>query len=241
MPEQIEAEQLDVLKVKVSVDLPDRCPRCHSKVYPLRLTPVLAPDERDLTVVEVAFRCPNRDCQRLFIAIYEQDPDKPAISPFELDLVGLRPVDYESPPVPQAVSGLSVGFYETYSQATAAEALGLDQLTGIGLRKALEFLVKDFAVSRQPDDSADIEKKPLAACIKDYIDDPNAQAAAKRATWLGNDETHYDRRWIDKDIEDLKVLVRVTVNWIENLLLTEQYRDEMPEDTEREPGPAPAR
>ncbi|HKW51946.1 MAG TPA: hypothetical protein VJQ53_09455, partial [Candidatus Eisenbacteria bacterium] len=32
-------------------------------------------------------------------------------------------------------------------QAMAAEGASLDQLVGMGLRKALEFLVKDFAIS----------------------------------------------------------------------------------------------
>ena len=33
---------------------------------------------------------------------------------------------------------------------------------------------------------------------------------------LGDDETHYERRWIDKDLNDLKNLIRLTVNWIAN-------------------------
>ena len=56
------------------------------------------------------------------------------------------------------------------------------------------------------------------------------RAAAKRATWLGNDETHYVRRWEDKDITDLKNLVRLTVNAVENAILMRQYEKEMPGD-----------
>jgi hypothetical protein len=50
---------------------------------------------------------------------------------------------------------------------------------------------------------------------------------AERATWLGNDETHYVRKWEDKDINDLKILIKVTLHWIEMELLTEQYKTEM--------------
>ena len=40
------------------------------------------------------------------------------------------------------------------------------------------------------------------------------------ATWLGKDETHYVRIWNDKDIEDLKMLMQLTVYWISRELLT---------------------
>ena len=50
---------------------------------------------------------------------------------------------------------------------------------------------------------------------------------AKRATWLGNDETHYYKKWPEKDISDLKILIQLTVNSIDNQLLIEKYEKEM--------------
>jgi hypothetical protein len=67
----------------------------------------------------------------------------------------------------------------------------------------------------------------LGTCIKNYIDDKRVQSCAERAAWLGNDETHYLRKWEGKDITDLKTLVRLTVNWLDNALLTKQYEKEM--------------
>ena len=101
-------------------------------------------------------------------------------------------------------------------------------MTGIGLRKALEFLVKDFAVAEHPMDRETILKKPLATCIRDYIGDANVREIATRAAWLGNDETHYLRKWEDRDVSDLKVLIRLTVNGIDNILLARKYITEMP-------------
>ncbi len=43
---------------------------------------------------------------------------------------------------------------------------------------------------------------------------------AKRAAWLGNDETHYVRKWEGKDLEDLKRLISLTIHWIEMEKLT---------------------
>lgn len=130
---------------------------------------------------------------------------------------------------PEEVQAVSPTFVEVYNQGVAAEAAGLDQITGIAFRKALEFLAKDFAISQHPTEADEIKRKTLAKCIEKYLQDPNLRNAAKRATWLGNDETHYVRRWEDKDIEDLKVLIRLTVNWAENVLLTAKYVADMPE------------
>jgi hypothetical protein len=52
---------------------------------------------------------------------------------------------------------------------------------------------------------------------------------AKRAVWLGNDETHYERLWEGKTIEDLKRLIDLTVHWIAMEIDTEDALKEMPE------------
>ena len=91
------------------------------------------------------------------------------------------------------------------------------------MRKALEFLVKDFAKSQMPTEKDAIENTQPLQCINNYLDDQRIRQSATLATWLGNDETHYIRKWQDKDIKDLKVLIKLTVNWIENVLLSEKY------------------
>jgi len=60
------------------------------------------------------------------------------------------------------------------------------------------------------------------------VNDASVQAVAERAAWLGNDESHYVRRWEDKDIKDLKMLVRLTVNAIDNVLAKDEYLAAMP-------------
>jgi hypothetical protein len=49
--------------------------------------------------------------------------------------------------------------------------------------------------------------------------------------WLGNDETHYVRKWENKDINDLKRLIAMTVAWVEIELFTVQLEKDMPEPT----------
>jgi hypothetical protein len=146
---------------------------------------------------------------------------------FIFTLSNVAPLNVKGTTFPDSVKVVSPTFVEIFNQAETAEGAALKQLVGIGLRKAIEFLVKDYAASTNASDAEAIRKTQLGPCIDKYIDDVNVKACAKRAAWLGNDETHYIRKWEDKDIEDLKILVRLTVNWIENVFLTAKYVGEM--------------
>jgi hypothetical protein len=105
---------------------------------------------------------------------------------------------------------------------------GLDEIAGGGFRKALEFLVKDYCIRKHPDQTDKIKRTFLGTCIKEFATDANVKKCAERAAWLGNNETHYIKVWSGHDVEDLKRLIKLTVNWISNELLTEQYFSEMP-------------
>ena len=66
---------------------------------------------------------------------------------------------------------------------------------GLGLRRAFEFLVKDFAIRKDANGEEEIKKLSLGKCIEKYIEQPTAKGAAKRVAWLGNDWAHYERKW----------------------------------------------
>lgn len=206
---------------------PDECPRSHTKVLPIALSAVRR--EGDYGDIEEGFQCTSGRCGRMFIGVYKVDIPAQGGHTAKFSFKQSIPLDFQPPVVEELIAMASPTFVETYGQALAAEGHQLTQLTGIGLRKALEFLVKDFSVRLHPADEEKILKKPLAKCIDDYMNDANLKAVAKRAAWLGNDETHYVRKWEDKDISDLKVLIRLTMNWMDNVLLTEKYVSDMPE------------
>ena len=69
---------------------------------------------------------------------------------------------------------------------------------------------------------------PLAPAI-DQVDDTKVKECAKRAAWLGNDESHYVRLWEEKDINNLKDLIQLTRFWIDGNIITEKYTSEMPQ------------
>jgi len=200
---------------------PDICPICHAHSAPKRITAAISEDESGARL-QIIYRCTRRACDSLFIGTYKPlQPDK------VYSLVKLAPMTAKEEPFSDLIKDLSSSFVQIYNQAVAAESLELDQISGIGFRKALEFLIKDFVIKQHPAVEEQIKKTFLGTVIKDYIDDPRLKSAAERATWLGNDETHYVRKWLDKDVTDLKILIKLNVNWIENVLLSEKYARDM--------------
>ena len=187
--------------------------------------------EREMS--QVVFRCTHQQCQELFIATYRGIPRNEGGRQIFV-FVRTAPWAPRTSTFPSTVSEISPTFVEIYDQAIAAETHDLSQLVGIGLRKALEFLVKDFASREAPEKEKEIRDARLAICISKYVSDANVQACSTRAAWLGNDETHYTRKWEDKDINDLKLLVRLTVNWMDNILLTKKYVSEMESSGKKE-------
>ena len=70
-------------------------------------------------------------------------------------------------------------------------------------------------------------------CIEQYVDDSRIKECAKKAAWLSDGETHYYRKWGDKDLNDLKVMIDLTVNWIESESLAKKIIEEIPESKKR--------
>jgi hypothetical protein len=218
---------------------PDSCPRCHAKGTPNSFVnyAYLSPDQELLLVLQ----CPNRKCGGLFFAVYGR-------SGTDHFLRYLEP--WEPPPAQfsEDIKQVSGRFCEIFQQAHHADELGLDEIAGPGYRKALEVLIKDFAkkpysealeaAQRVSDDKAAAESsKHLAAietlllvpCINKYIDDAKIKDVAQRAAWLGNDESHYIRRWPEKDVTALKALIALAVKFVESQLEYKRVLADMPE------------
>jgi len=208
------------LSHSVSFSDPDSCPVCHLSIRPMYVTSVLRE-----SVLQVVYECPSYACRSLFLATFEEALVRSGRIYFDIEM--LFPITAGEIDVPDQIRKLSPSYVKIMEQTAFAEELKLDELVGIGMRKALEFLLKDYIGHKEPD-ADEIRSLPLASCIHKYIDDPRVKSCAQRAAWLGNDETHYVRRWDDKDVRDLKTLIRLTQNWIDNDLEYERYLAEMP-------------
>jgi hypothetical protein len=217
---------------------PNVCPHCTHRVVPEELVWSIAGS--NYQHLECVYKCTNRECGHLFVATYRLVEQKHPTADAErmANAFGIKKARYELDStwpvqVPKSafaaeLAKVSPTFIEIYNQAEEAEARGLLEVCGLGYRKSVEFLIKDYCSSEHPTEAEAIKAMPLAQCIAKYVRDPRIETVASRAAWLGNDEAHYVRKWIGKDISDLKVLVRLTCNWIESALLTRHYQNEMP-------------
>lgn len=120
------------------------------------------------------------------------------------------------------ISSFSPRFCKLYEEAQTAEQCDLESLAGMGYRKALECLIKDFAIYTHPEAKEHIENMFLGNCINTYIDNKKLVATASRCAWLGNDYAHYLKKFTDHDLDDLKSLLDATVYWVSAELITEE-------------------
>lgn len=209
------------------IELPNKCPHCQrlTDMHYQKIT-----YNKFTKRIEALIRCGYGNCQGFIIGYYEL-------------IRNLGKLTHTEPPIfkeielPEFANEISSSFVSIFSEANEATSRGLNQIAGAGFRKACEFLVKDYAKSMIVDtDEIDktkkeeqIEKKFVGKVVEEFITDTRVQKVAKRAFWLGNDETHYLRKWTDKDINDLITLIKLTLDWIEIERLSAKYEDEMPE------------
>ena len=200
---------------------PDKCPFCHNSVTPNSLFA-----HQSSTSLEVFMVCPNKDCEKSFIGYYDHAYDGARLWRYENKTTqgNLKGKEFST-----EIKETSTNFELIYNEAYTAEQQDLKQICGVGYRKALEFLIKDYSILKNEAEKEKILKMPLGNCIKTFVEDTRMQSVAKRAVWLGNDETHYVKKWENKDLNDLKKLIDLTVHWIEMEKLTESFESEMPE------------
>ena len=194
----------------VCFDEPEICPLCHYAITPTEINTVWYRDSGDKRHLAVFYTCPH--CFRPFIAHFIDDnPSSVSMSP---NLDYCAPNLFSAQEFEKNVEDLSPQFVKIYNQALEAECRQLDEIAGIGFRKALEFLVKDYCKHKAPEKGDEIERLPLGKCISDLIAQPSINILASRAVWIGNDETHYTRKLEGRDISDMKTFIHALVHYI---------------------------
>lgn len=197
---------------------PDVCPHCHHGMVPQYLSGFMGKNEVFLT-----FYCSINTCNEFFIGKYDRNLSGGNWS-FYYTLLGY-PILTK---FPDLIKDVSPSFLEIYKQAEVAQTNKLDQICGMGFRKSLEFLIKDYIISKGIADEKAIKKTSLGDCIKFHIENKRIKDNASRAAWLGNDETHYVRKWEAMDVENLKAIIKLTVSWIEMEAISDELDKAMP-------------
>ncbi len=119
---------------------PDQCPICHAKVCPIpRIGALGAVGYK--AELEVVYSCPNARCNEFFIAYFVKQQTQTIYDP-----IGVRPIEPAPLTFEEPIEQISSDFCSIYEQAHKAEQFGLTEICGVGYRKALEFLIKDYLI-----------------------------------------------------------------------------------------------
>ena len=195
---------------KLIID-PNVCPHCHITIKPTYIGNMLSLDTDGVECCITSWSCTNSNCLKIFIALYKLGDGGFEFSRY---LNGLpkgpdwpKPIlDLKSGDIDEEGNPSQSKFIKTYLQSLVAENSGLDELAGMGYRKSIEYLVKDWAIQSKPEDIEIIKSKWLGQIITDYFTG-DLKDILERATWLGNDQSHYNKLFEDYNLEDLKELI----------------------------------
>ncbi len=223
------------------------CPRCHSLIatrelefrkiwWSLQTTNIT---NRKLNnywnedyLNQELFRCTNKKCTTLIIKEYDPHDDNNAkyypSNPKYFDFSQYSNIEKISP-----------NFIKLYNDSWHIEQLWYKEIAGPWYRKAIEFLIKDFVIYSEAnkeetkDENNDkfketIGKMNLQQCINKHIKDDQLKEMASRAYWIGNDQTHYYKKRENKDIDNLKDMIEITMHFIEKWLRFQSYMKDMP-------------
>ena len=202
------------------VELASTCPCCGTALFPSVLYGVCIENEDDesLNKVFLMNHCPS--CDECFISRHLFDEECGDGYLFSSS----APVMVSDFSFSERISKLSPDFVKIYNDSALAESLNLHTICGMGYRKAMEFLIKDYSSFKHPESQDQISRLPVGQCIKQYICDERLNALAKASSWLGNDQAHYEKRYKSFDTLDLKAFINAFVAFIDADLAYEEAK-----------------
>ena len=198
-------------------DCINHCPHCNLGIraeilYTHRV-------ESDCTVyINALAKCPS--CGQVFWAKYDYEPYLGSADyPQFFSQTVYYPKEYKCKPFDKEITEISPDFVTQYNEAEKAETLELNSICGIGYRRALEYLIRDFAIKLVPEKKDEIfADNSLSNIIRNYLPDTpylhEVKEIALRAWWLGNDYAHYTQKHKDKGINDLKQCIDIAQNQV---------------------------
>jgi hypothetical protein len=181
---------------------PEACPLCHAR----SAARFIAATNRTASFRQICFQCTSVDCRALFLGTYAEE----ASATFRL--VACEPRRHPKRIFGAALSNISPYFTQIYDEALAAEADGLAQLSRLGMRAALEHLIKDFCKFNNPIEAHAIERMSLTECVEHCVNDANLR------TCIGRASQELESRGDSADKAALGELLSLSVELIESEL-----------------------
>ncbi len=171
------------------------CPYCKTFVSGGYTDKHFIPINNETTFFTLAQKCAF--CDGTFVATY-------VIKNKATTFLSSFPVIKDESDVDHILAGCSPRFADLYKQSYMCYTNQQFDLAAMGFRSALECLVKDFAIEFLNIPKDEVIKKSLFQAIAEYLKDVELVKSADVVRMLGNDYTHYQRKFTDHDIETLK-------------------------------------
>lgn len=185
------------------IQFPPICPHCNLGIVPEILYVSKLTERKNFGVL---FLCPS--CKQFIFYTYFYTQDY-RIGYFK----GYYPKDEISLNIPEEIKEFSPRFVEIFTQSLKAYRHNYNEIVGVGLRKSIEFLVKDYLIHIKHKDKNKISKMNLGSIFKE-IDDTKLGPLITAITWIGNDETHYICKYEDKTIDDMLKFIYALIHYI---------------------------
>lgn len=153
--------------------------------------------------------CKCTACGKMFLFVCEKDDKQIAKNVCIYPEVSVKPF------VNKHLAAISERFIDIYNQALEAEFAGHFDLAAIGFRTALEILIKDYAINILKEPEASVTSKKLCPAIGEYLHQEEMVKTADVVRILGNDYTHYKRKYPEHDFALLKKYMEIFLSQIE--------------------------
>lgn len=195
-------------KIQEDIKFPDFCPICGKNTNPTFLYGHTNDDEsKYMTAVF------QDSCGGVFLGFYQNYNN-------QYILQGTLPRYSPKKLFSDDIQRLFPDFVEIYHQSEEAENYKLTRICGMGYRKAIEFLVKDYCRMLDPNSNDSILKETLIKSIE-RLDNPLMVKLANKCRLLGNDETHIVTRYAE-GVKELKLFISSLVNTVQSQLDAEK-------------------
>jgi hypothetical protein len=174
--------------------------------------------ENNNSSVEVNHTCTNQSCSRSFIDLYNIVINNISLTANKIHTLKDLEIETEDFVLFFARKGekeVFSRFHPIYSEAMDALKSGMEDASGVLLRKCLEALIYDYIkfgakIKGKPIDIRILQKQGLMKSVE-TIEDVALKELAKRAVWIGNDNVHTNKKWNHFDSDDLDRLLGAIV------------------------------
>ena len=153
--------------------------------------------------------CTCTSCGKTFFFACEYDSGKTDYEPIIYPSTAFKPYSND------VLRKISPRFIDMYNQALQSEFHKNIELAAVGYRSAREILVKDYAINELGQNQEEVRSKKLCAAIGTYLKQEDLMKTADVVRILGNDYTHYERKYPQHDFELLKGYMDIFLKQIE--------------------------